>query len=490
LPQSRSSRSSLSSRWSICLLALLALIVLQLPAVAAGLPKLSGPPEGERWFSVNMSGERVGFARQSIVRTGDGYRIESESAVKMRGMGFSREASTKEWYLVGPDLTVRAFSAETRIDGSPMVISGEVGPSGIRLATESRGGKKERNLKNKGPIYPPQALNIYPLLTGGAVGKTYKVPMLDVESVKVKQVKIKVVGAETLPPGTATIHLQNDLYPIVDNDIWVDLQGNTVKEAVREDLIVTLAEDEATAKLRLADAALSKKDMVLELSLIPVNPPIERPEQLKRLSVELLGIPEALPLLQGKGQKAERLANGAVAFTMPNPGYAPAEGQAATAADDLASANRIPSDAKEIVALKDEILGGEQDPAVKVRLLAGWVAREIKGTVTDSQSPLETLAKRNGNCQSHSRLYTALARAAGIPTRFVSGLVYSPGQGFLYHSWAESYLDAWIPVDPTFGEVPANVTHMKFVEGDSPDEMGALATLIGKVRARVVEKNY
>ena len=94
-----------------------------------------------------------------------------------------------------------------------------------------------------------------------------------------------------------------------------------------------------------------------------------------------------------------------------------------------------------------------------VEKLNRWVAQTIREAVTDSQSPLETLESKVGNCQSHARLYTALARAAGIPTRFVSGLVYMPDQGFLYHSWAESFVGEWLAVDPTFGQLPADATH-------------------------------
>ena len=122
--------------------------------------------------------------------------------------------------------------------------------------------------------------------------------------------------------------------------------------------------------------------------------------------------------------------------------------------------------------------------------LTHWVATTVKGTVTDSQSPLETLESRSGNCQSHTRLYTSLARAAGIPTRFVSGLVYAPGQGFLYHSWAESFVGEWLAVDPTFGQVPVDASHIKLVEGDSPDDMSALAAVVGKLKAKVIEQKY
>ena len=477
-------------RAALRLLIALLLCLAPVSLLAAEIPKLSNPPLGERWFSVNLGDERVGFARLSITEAGDGYRIDSEGSVKMRVMGFSREATTKESYLVGRDLAVRSFAEESRIDGSPMTVKGEVTPKGIKVVVESGGKNKERTLKSKGAVFPPQALNLYPLMQGTAAGKSYKVAMLDLESLKVKQVKIEVIGAETLPPGTAALHLRNDLYPMVDNDVWVDLQGNSIKESVRDDLVVTLAENESSARAYLADMALSKSDLALDFSLIKVTPPLERPGQLKKLSIEFTGIPQDLPLPQGKGQQAIRLSDGKVRFTMPNQAYQAPPGEK-TAASDLEPAPRIPSDSPEILAQKDEIAGTEKDPARVAKLLEEWVAKEIKGTVTDNQSPLETLKSRSGNCQTHARLYLALARGAGIPTRFVSGLVYSPGQGFLYHSWAESYLNGvWVSVDPTFGELPASVTHIKLVEGDSPDDMGLLAGMIGRVQAKVINFEF
>jgi transglutaminase-like putative cysteine protease len=455
----------------------------------AAIPKLAAPPLGERWFSISMDGERVGFGHLNIIPSVEGYRIETEGSVKLRIMGSSREVSSQESYLVGRDLSLQSFATRSLLDGSPLELKGDVTDKGIRVEVTSGGSKKERTLKMKGKVYPSAILNIYPLMKGAAAGKKYRIPTLDAESVKVKEVKVEVVGEAELRDGSPGVHLKNDLYTLADNDVWVDLKGNTVRESVRNDLVVTEAEDEATAKLHLADTALAKRDAVLELSLVKVEPPIERPEQLKKLTVEFIGIPAAQPILQGKWQQGKRLQDGRIIFTMPNPEYKPLPAEAPAAAD-LQPDTRIPSDHAEIVALKKSIVGKEREPAAQARLLATWVAREIKGSVTDSQSPLETLKNRSGNCQSHARLYTALARAAGIPTRFVSGLVYAAGQGFLYHSWAESYLDGWTSVDPTFGELPANLTHIKLFEGDAPDDMAPLAGMIGKVRANVIEKLY
>lgn len=462
----------------------LVLLLLPLQLLAAPIPKLTALPEGERWFSIIMGDEQVGFGQTTISRAGSGYQISSRGSVKMRVMGFSREASSSESYLAGPDLTLRSFQAENRIDGSPVEISGEVTPNGITVVTNSANGKKKRTLKPKGAVYPPHALNLYPLMQGAVPGKTYRINYLDLEAVQVKQAKVEVIGQETLD-GKPVLHLKNNLYPMVDNDIWIDLKGNVLKESVRDGLVVTLARDEATARAELAEAAMGKKDLIFDFSMIRVTPPLEHPEQLRKLVLEMSNFPAELPLSQGERQQAQRLPEGKVLFTMPNP--APHADPPPTAVD-LQPGERMPSDNPDIAARARAIAGDEKDPARIAARLAEWVSREIKGDVTDSQSPLETLRKGSGNCQSHARLYTSLARAAGIPTRFVSGLTYQ-GEGFLYHSWAESYLNGkWLPIDPTFNEVPADLTHIKLVEGDSLDEMASLAGMIGKVRARVIEK--
>lgn len=476
--------------WWLLLVAFL-LFALPLPLMAQSMPKLSAPPEGERWFSISMGDERVGFAHLRITREGEGYRIQSDSGAKLHGIGFSRDSASRQSYLVRQDLSLVSFAGDYRTDGKPLSVKGEVAAKGIVMAVDAAGEKKDRTIKWKAgaPLYPPDVLNMLPLMRGTLKGKSLKVPMLDLESLKVKQVKIEVIGQETLPPSTQTVHLRNDLYPIVDNDIWVDLAGNTVKESVRDDLILTQAEDAATARQQLVQDAVAKKDTVLSFSQLPVTP-IERPEQLKKLVVEAKGLPEALPLLQGKAQQAVRQAGGSVLFTMPNAAFAAPTAEAASKLSDLASSAGLTSDAPEIVAKKDQILAGEKEPANQARLLLAWVSKEIKENGSGSLMAVDTLKKGEGSSQGHARLYAALARAAGVPTGVVAGLVYLPGKGFLYHCWAESLLDGWQPVDPTYGEFPADLTHIKLVEGDAAENWAPLADVIGKLQVKVVDKQY
>ncbi len=62
-------------------------------------------------------------------------------------------------------------------------------------------------------------------------------------------------------------------------------------------------------------------------------------------------------------------------------------------------------------------------------------------------SALETIDRRTGDCTEAAVLLAALGRAAGIPTRVVSGLVYSRqryhgvSNAFMPHSWVLAYVD-------------------------------------------------
>jgi hypothetical protein len=82
-------------------------------------------------------------------------------------------------------------------------------------------------------------------------------------------------------------------------------------------------------------------------------------------------------------------------------------------------------------------------------------------------------------------LLAALLRAAGIPAKVCVGLVYTRDR-FYYHAWNEIYLGAWITADALMGQMPADVTHIKFVEG-ALDRQAEMLRVIGQVKLTVLE---
>jgi transglutaminase-like putative cysteine protease len=108
-----------------------------------------------------------------------------------------------------------------------------------------------------------------------------------------------------------------------------------------------------------------------------------------------------------------------------------------------------------------------------------------KRPVLSLPDALSTLENRVGDCNEHAVLFAALARAAGIPCRLEAGLVYLKGR-FYYHAWNLVYLGRWITADALFGQVPADVSHIRLVTG-SPQQQLDLMGFIGKLQLRVIQ---
>jgi hypothetical protein len=106
-------------------------------------------------------------------------------------------------------------------------------------------------------------------------------------------------------------------------------------------------------------------------------------------------------------------------------------------------------------------------------------------------SAREVLRTRVGDCNEHTALYVAMARALGIPARIAVGLTFVRG-AFYYHAWPEVYLSEtaarglWLPVDPTLNQFPADATHLRLARGGL-DKQSAILPLIGRLRIAVLD---
>jgi transglutaminase-like putative cysteine protease len=119
----------------------------------------------------------------------------------------------------------------------------------------------------------------------------------------------------------------------------------------------------------------------------------------------------------------------------------------------------------EIVQLARRLRGTETDPRVVAERINRWVYDSLRKEINVGvPSALGTLRARVGDCNEHTQLYVALARAAGIPARVAAGLAYLDGK-FYYHAWPEVFLERWVAVDPTFGQFPADASHLRFTIG-------------------------
>jgi transglutaminase-like putative cysteine protease len=147
----------------------------------------------------------------------------------------------------------------------------------------------------------------------------------------------------------------------------------------------------------------------------------------------------------------------------------------------------LQSDHPEIRSLAVKITAGQKDARQAAVRIKDWVYREIAKVPTVSvPNALDVLKSRRGDCNEHTVLFNALARAAGIPARTAVGVVYLR-DAFYYHAWSEVWLGEWISLDSVLNQFPADVTHIKFLEGDIDRQIDILQ-LIGNLKIEVLQE--
>jgi transglutaminase superfamily protein len=110
-----------------------------------------------------------------------------------------------------------------------------------------------------------------------------------------------------------------------------------------------------------------------------------------------------------------------------------------------------------------QVAGVERDPGQVAAALTHWVARTVRPEPSSAfPQASAVLIRRRGDCNEHTVLFVALARALGLPARPVAGLLLVDGRSY-YHAWAEVYLGDWVAVDPTLDQFPADVAHLRLV---------------------------
>ncbi|MCA1198040.1 transglutaminase-like domain-containing protein [Sphingomonas sp. R647] len=163
-------------------------------------------------------------------------------------------------------------------------------------------------------------------------------------------------------------------------------------------------------------------------------------------------------------------------------------GDPATLADARRATAWLQHDHPRVLALARPVIRRKLSPARTMEELAVR-ARTVMHRIdfTGHRSAADALASGAGDCTEDAVVLAALGRAAGIPTRVASGLVYSReryhgvSNVFMPHSWTLAYVDgAWRSFDMSLDGFDA--THIALTIGDgdarSITAAGQLASLL------------
>jgi hypothetical protein len=460
-----------------------------------GCGTLGKLPFREAWYGMYFKEDKIGYSHFRVESSGSDFIIHTDSLLRLTAMKKTSEIDMKESVTVHPDLTLVSFESKVTMNGKPMTMMGKVDGDRLSVDIAVDGEKLHRDYPVSGKCYHSSAVSFMPALKGLKEGQRSAFSIFNAERQAFDKVEQELASVKGSPGPSGAVWKLRNQYARSHVLAWLDKKGLTVLEKGMDGSLLTVLEDESTAK-KFLEKKVSSKDLVLDVSLIRVSRKIPAPEKVRYLKVRVQGIEPSLIATD------HRQRVGAGADTDPSQGFEltvqkedpsrVAAGVGTDASQDpteefLGATLTIQANHKEIADQAAQIVAAGDTVLQKVTKLAQWTADNVRNEVKQSFTALAVLRSREGECKAHANLYAALARSQGIPTRVVAGLVYTKNLGFLYHAWAESFVGGWLSVDPTSKQIPVDATHIKVAPGDAGDETAAISEMLGRVNMEILD---
>jgi len=440
------------------------------------------------WRGVYYRGEKIGFTVSQTISKDDGFELEEDGRLQMSLLGATTAATIHTTALVDSSFGLRSFEFSLDPGTGPITVRGQVEGRRLTLAITSPSGTRTEVRELEEP--PALSLNLSRRLANGGLvaGARHDWTIFDPATLHNAPVAIVVGKREFVtsagkPIPAFRVEME---FTGLRTTAWVTDTGDVVREESPMGLI-TVRESADRARNTAVPESV-QEDLLDAAAIVPImKQRIDEPRDVRRLRIRLEGADLTSPDLQGAGQTITRDI-----VELRDPRELTAERVDPAASQYLAAEALIESDAPEIRAEADVAVRGVTGVRARAERLTRYVNNLLDKKPTISiPSAREVLRTKVGDCNEHTALYVAMARALGIPARIAVGLVFMHG-AFYYHAWPEVYINEgfgqglWIPVDPTLNQFPADATHVRLARGGL-EKQAAILPLIGRLKITVLD---
>lgn len=462
----------------------------------------------ERWYVVEMMGQKSGWMMSREVKAGDTITTISDTRLQIKR---------------GPlEMKVRMGSefVET-LDGKPISMKSiqELGSVPIEQSyvflddalerTTKQGGKTTtaKIEKPKGEWLTPAAADRFVKERMKAKAKEITLRVIDPTAgpepvsatrSEFKVEKVKALGRE-LELTKSTIEMS--MMPGTKMYEWSDDQDVMVKQetalgGIRMTMLLS-TEEEAKGETNAPEMMLS--------TFVKPEGRFEDARHAKRSSL-LLSVPDGqmVPLPKTGSQSVEKLDAKSIRLVIDTSFPNKANENDAGEAKYLASTSMGDLSDEKIKELHAKAMeGAGKNPVERAEAMRRFVYKFIKkkSLGVGYASASETARSGEGDCSEHGVLLATLLREDGIPSRVASGLIYVDSFAgedhiFGYHMWAQALLDVngakrWIDLDATLpATTPYDATHVTLVTADMADgqtavQLAGMAPLLGRLQIKI-----
>lgn len=465
---------------------------------------------GTHFFTVSMNGSAIGIATTRLDTLAGGFLLDDNLTLDVPALDTVSRAVAFTRIELDDSLSLTGFSFRLESSVGRFGARGKRGGDGtFEVSLDATGDAGRSRIRIEDGALLDAAVPLRLAAAGALVpGRELTLRVFDPSTLSTRTTRLAVTATDTLIlPDSVGVAANGrfiatgwDTIPVwrieqfvggVEVATWVDEDGLTVRaesplgfkiERTAYEL-ARQAWDDARRDPRLA----AGYGALIEGTAVSSNVAIADVEALDRLRVRLAGVELAGFDLDGGRQRLEGDTLLVVRERLPEDGgYALPWSAGGAPAMELESTPLIQAGDPRIRQAAQRATGGTTDPVVAATRLNEFVHRALRKAIVPSiPSAVQVLEARVGDCNEHTVLYVALARAIGLPARTAVGLVHINGR-FYYHAWPEVWLAGeWVAVDPTLGQTPADASHLRFLTGGLARQI-ELIRLIGRLRVEVL----
>jgi transglutaminase-like putative cysteine protease len=485
-------------------------------ALALLLPSLARADDYDRWYAVDLAGQRAGWMHASQYTAGDRITTRNEVAFELGRGQVQLSVSIKASFIESAAGKPIAMDATLKLGATPTLMHAVYTEQDIQVDITKAGKTTHstRPLPDGTWLTPAAATSfVRQRLLAGAVEMTVRAidpggsmddptTMLEPSVITRRDCRPATVEALGKTVKVTRCITTTSTQPGVESTEYLDELGVPVKTELSLGAIPIVAtaadRSEALAKHPGAEMMVS--------TLVKPDRAILNARETRR-AVYLLSVPDGkIPALPSTAsQKAESLAEKKARLTIDVQHPASAPETDLKDATFTAPSQTIDSDDEKVKSLAKratEGLGPNNKPK-RAEAMRLFVHRYInkKSLGVGFASASETARTREGDCTEHGVLLAALLRADGIPARVVCGLVYADqfagaSEIFGYHMWTQALLEIdgtprWVDLDATLDpNRPFDATHIalavsSLAEGQSTEALMSIAQIIGRLGIKV-----
>ena len=469
---------------------------------------------GVDFYTLWMGDRAVGLATSRLDTVPEGFILDDLLSLELPALGQTGTAVVRTRVSLTPSLVLTDFSFSLDSEVGRYQATGFMEGDTLLHVELVTGGSSQTMTHRLSQ--PPIFAAVLPIRVafgeGLEVGKRLRFPVFDPSSLSTRTVEVRIVEHDTLlvPDSVAldpvtgrwtTAHLDSipswriaEIYGGVQVESWVDEDGRIIRASSPLGFSMEKTEYElarqAQEDAREMGGSPMDDDVILSTA-IQSNVDLGEVENHQELRFLLSGVDLEGFQLDGGRQtlRGDTLIVRQEAWGAIEPDYDQLPYPRMDLNEYLQPEPLIQSDNEQIIETAEGMVNWrfmwDKSPKRITRILTTQVNRMLEKKITFSiPNAVQVLESGQGDCNEHTVLFVALARALGLPARTAVGLVYV-NDAFFYHAWPEVWLGEWVAVDPTFGQYPADAAHLRFVIGGLAQQV-EIIRLIGNLKIDVI----